>query len=49
MNTYPIVIGGGSGIGKAVCQMFAKEGARIAVVDMNQSAADKTTREISGI
>ena len=37
-----IFLGAGSGIGKAVCQLFAKEGAALAVVDVNQESAHQT-------
>ena len=37
-----ILTGAGSGIGKAVCQVFAREGALLAAVDVNQESAHKT-------
>ena len=37
-----ICIGGGSGIGRAACQVMAREGASIAVVDVNGDAARET-------
>jgi NAD(P)-dependent dehydrogenase (short-subunit alcohol dehydrogenase family) len=41
-----LITGGGSGIGKASCLLFAREGARVIVVDLEQSAAEATAREI---
>ena len=34
-----LVTGGGSGIGKAACIQFAVEGGKVAVADLEQSAA----------
>ena len=42
---YP---GGGSGIGRAVCQIFAREGARVAVVDVNEQQIQDTVKQIGG-
>lgn len=40
-----IITGGGSGIGRAACLMFAKEGARIAVADKRKDAAAAVAKE----
>jgi NAD(P)-dependent dehydrogenase (short-subunit alcohol dehydrogenase family) len=40
-----IVTGGGSGIGRATCLLFAQEGARIAVADKRKEAADAVAAE----
>jgi 3-oxoacyl-[acyl-carrier protein] reductase len=36
-----IVTGGGSGLGEAMCHAFAREGGRVAVLDIRQPSADK--------
>lgn len=41
-----IVTGGGSGIGKAVAELFAARGAQVFIIDLNQSAADETVKVI---
>jgi 3-oxoacyl-[acyl-carrier protein] reductase len=41
-----MVTGGGQGIGKAVALRFAREGADIAVVDVNRETAEATGREV---
>ena len=41
-----IVTGAASGIGKAIALRFAREGARVAIADLNKAAADATAKEI---
>lgn len=41
-----IVTGGASGIGKAICQRFAQEGAQVALLDIDVEAAEATVQEI---
>ena len=44
-----VVTGGGRGIGRAICQMLAEHGARVAVnFEHNQQAADETISMIAG-
>ncbi|GAA5233598.1 SDR family oxidoreductase [Verticiella sediminum] len=37
-----LVTGGGSGIGRATCELFAREGARLIVADIDKEAAEQT-------
>ena len=41
-----IVTGAASGIGKEIAIVFAREGAKVAIADLDQKAADTTAREI---
>jgi 3-hydroxybutyrate dehydrogenase len=41
-----IVTGAASGIGQDIAALFAREGASVAIADLNQQAADSTAREI---
>src|SRR2546423_8404342 len=43
-----LVTGGGSGIGKAACKQFAREGGKVVVVDLNDQHGNQTVREITG-
>jgi 3-hydroxybutyrate dehydrogenase len=40
------ITGAASGIGRAIADLFAKEGAKIAIADLNQAAADAAASEI---
>ena len=44
-----IVTGAASGIGKAIAQAFAREGADVAIFDINQSKAEGVVAELKGL
>lgn len=41
-----IITGGGSGIGKAISSLFAKQGAIVHILELNQTAAEETANQI---
>ncbi|HZQ11928.1 MAG TPA: glucose 1-dehydrogenase [Pseudolabrys sp.] len=45
-KTIAIVTGGGSGMGEAIAETYAREGAHVAVVDVDGDAAKKVARRI---
>lgn len=45
-NKVVAITGGGSGMGKTTCEMFANEGAIIAVIDVNEQGALDTVKAI---
>jgi 3-hydroxybutyrate dehydrogenase len=45
-NKVALITGSASGIGKEIAIIFAREGARVAIADLNAEAAEATAREI---
>lgn len=48
-GTAAIVTGGGSGLGRATAEALAVRGARVAVLDRNEEAAQEVVRAIGGL
>ena len=47
-NKVALITGGGSGIGRASAELFAREGAKIVVSDLDETTAAETASTISG-
>src|SRR5450830_305430 len=45
-NHIAVVTGAGSGIGRAIANGYAREGARVVALDINTEAATETAKEI---
>jgi 3-oxoacyl-[acyl-carrier protein] reductase len=45
-NHIAVITGAGSGIGRAIASGYAREGARVVVLDINEKAAAETAQEI---
>jgi NAD(P)-dependent dehydrogenase (short-subunit alcohol dehydrogenase family) len=46
-NKSVVITGGGSGIGKAMSVLFAKQGARVHIIELNDEAGSDTVNEIA--
>jgi NAD(P)-dependent dehydrogenase (short-subunit alcohol dehydrogenase family) len=47
-NKVAIVTGGAAGIGRAICELFAAEGAKLMIGDIDESGGAETVRRITG-
>jgi len=47
VDKVSIITGAGSGIGHATAVKFAREGAKVAVCDINETSAHKVAKEIN--
>jgi 2-keto-3-deoxy-L-fuconate dehydrogenase len=45
-NKTAVITGGGSGIGKAICLLFAQQGARVYILDIDEKGSSDTLEQI---
>jgi len=48
-NKHALVTGGGQGIGRSICLALARQGAGVAVCDINEETASKTAEEVKAL
>ena len=46
-NKKVIITGGASGMGKATAELFCREGAKVAIMDINKAEGEKTISQIN--
>lgn len=46
-NKVAVITGGGSGIGRAIAELFAHQGARVFILELNKASADEAIRKIT--
>lgn len=46
-NKIAVITGGGSGIGKAIAQLFAKQGAQVHIIELTEEAGQEVVAEIT--
>src|ERR1043166_4100669 len=46
-NKVAVVTGGGRGIGQAIADVFASQGAQVCIADLNENAAGETAKTLA--
>lgn len=46
-NKVAVITGGGSGIGKAIAEVFAEQGAQVCILELNQKSAKETAQGLA--
>src|SRR5258708_16117177 len=46
-NKVAVITGGASGIGKAIAEVFAAQGAQVCILDLNEQSANETAQALS--
>lgn len=47
-NKTAVITGGGSGIGRAISSVFAQQGAKVYIIDVDEKGAEETVKSITG-
>ena len=46
INKHAVITGAGSGIGKSIAETFARQGATVHIIELNEAGASETVKAI---